>query len=62
MRQLLRRNGMPQPDKVEYGHGCIRLLFDDPQVVLVVDIDEPGDGYGAGSLAPEPGSFDAELN
>jgi hypothetical protein len=41
MRELLRENGMPQPDGVEYGHGCIRLFFNDPKVALVVDIDNP---------------------
>jgi hypothetical protein len=41
MRALLRENGMPQPDGVEYGHGCIRLFFNDPKVALVVDIDNP---------------------
>lgn len=41
MRELLRENGMPQPDGVEYGHGCIRLFFDEPKVAVVVDIDNP---------------------
>ena len=30
----------PKPDRVEYGYGCIRLFFDDPKVVVVVDIDD----------------------
>jgi hypothetical protein len=46
VRELLKQNGMPQPDGVEYGYGCIRLFFDEPKVVLVVDIDRPEDGYG----------------
>jgi hypothetical protein len=41
MRELLRSEGMPQPDGVEYGHGCIRLFFDEPKVCVVVDIDNP---------------------
>jgi hypothetical protein len=41
MRELLRENGLPEPDGVEYGYGCIRLFFDDPKVALVVDIDNP---------------------
>jgi hypothetical protein len=41
MRELLRENGMPQPDGVEYGHGCIRLFFEESKVAVVVDIDNP---------------------
>ena len=41
MRELLRENGLPEPDGVEYGHGCIRLFFEEPKVALVVDIDNP---------------------
>jgi hypothetical protein len=40
MRELLQSEGMPPPDEVEYGYGCIRLFFNDPKVVLVVDIDD----------------------
>jgi hypothetical protein len=43
MRELLEENGMPEPDGVEYGHGCIRLFFDEPKVAVVIDIDEPPD-------------------
>jgi hypothetical protein len=39
-RDFLEENGMPQPDAVEYGYTCIRLIFHDPKVVLVIDIDE----------------------
>ena len=41
MRELLSENGLPEPDGVEYGHGCIRLFFDEPKVALVIDIDNP---------------------
>jgi hypothetical protein len=40
-RDFLEENGLPQPDSVEYGFTCIRLLFHDPKLVLVIDIDEP---------------------
>jgi hypothetical protein len=40
MRELLEANDMPQPDYVEYGFTCIRLVFNEPKVVVVVDIDE----------------------
>lgn len=53
VRELLKQNGMPQPDGVEYGYGYIRLFFEDPKVVLVVDIDRPEDGHGPGTDEPE---------
>jgi hypothetical protein len=40
MRELLEQEGVPLPDEVEYGFGCIRLFFHDPKVVVVVDIDD----------------------
>lgn len=43
-RAMLRENRMPQPDWVEYGETCIRLFWEEPKVVLVVDIDEPTEG------------------
>ena len=61
VRELLKQNGMPQPDGVEYGYGCIRLFFDEPKVVLVVDIDRPEDGYGpAPTETQEPSSDEME--
>ncbi|HUA03468.1 MAG TPA: hypothetical protein VMB27_06155 [Solirubrobacteraceae bacterium] len=48
MRDLLADNGMPQPDHVEYGFGCIRLFFESTKTVVVVDIDDPaGDAEDA---------------
>jgi hypothetical protein len=41
VRELLAQNGLPEPDGVEYGYTCIRLFFDEPKTVLVVDIDGP---------------------
>jgi hypothetical protein len=41
VRELLSLNGLPEPDAVEYGYTCIRLFFDEPKTVLVVDIDGP---------------------
>jgi hypothetical protein len=40
VRELLETEGMPEPDAVEYGYGCVRLFFSKPKVVLVVDIDD----------------------
>lgn len=39
MRDLLRENGLPEPDRVEYGYTCIRLFFEETKTVLVIDID-----------------------
>lgn len=61
MRELLEHEGMPQPNEVEYGHGCIRLIFEKPKVVLVIDIDNPED-QGHGSDQPDPASYGAGLN
>ena len=41
VRELLAQNGLPEPDEVEYGFTCIRLYFNEPKTVLIVDIDEP---------------------
>jgi hypothetical protein len=62
MRQLLEDNGIPEPDSVEYGYGCIRLFFNEPKVCLVIDIDDPENGYDEGSAEIEEASADAELN
>lgn len=49
-REMLRSQDLPQPDRVEYGYTCIRLLWEKSKVVLVVDIDEPPEGFEPGSL------------
>ena len=40
-RAMLDDHGLPQPDEVEYGHTCIRLLWHEEKLCMVVDIDEP---------------------
>lgn len=45
-RRFLERFDLPQPDRVEYGHGCIRLFYTEPRVVLVVDVEEAMDQDG----------------
>ena len=42
---MLRDEGLPEPDRVEYGHTCIRLFWNETKVALVVDIDEPPEGF-----------------
>ncbi len=41
LRDLLADNELPPPDEVEYGHTCIRGLWHDSKVCVVVDIDAP---------------------
>jgi hypothetical protein len=41
MRDLLEESDLPQPDYVEYGFTCIRLIFNDTKTVVVIDIDDP---------------------
>lgn len=43
MRDLLEQGGLPQPDYVEYGFTCIRLVFEESKLVVVIDIDDPED-------------------
>jgi hypothetical protein len=48
--QLIDDTGLPPPDEVEYGENCVRFLWIDRKVVVVVDLDEFGevdvnDGY-----------------
>jgi hypothetical protein len=59
MRELLEDEGLPAPDEVEYGYGCIRLLFHEPKTALVIDIDEPDEDDNP---EPEEGSLDADMN
>ncbi len=42
---MFEESGLPEPDRVEYGHTCIRFFWDETKVVLVVDIDEPAEGF-----------------
>jgi hypothetical protein len=62
MRQLLEDNGLPEPDAVEYGYGCIRLFFEEPKLCVVIDIDDPEPGHDEASAEIEEASADAELN
>jgi hypothetical protein len=50
VRELLKQQDVPAPDEIEYGHACIRLLWNEPKVALVVDLepepDDPSAPYG----------------
>lgn len=39
-RAVLEDHGLPQPDVVEYGYTCVRLLWHDEKLCLVIDIEE----------------------
>jgi hypothetical protein len=52
-RELVRENGVPEPDRVEYGYRCIRLFWEESRTVLVVDIDGPDALAEAGEGAVE---------
>ncbi len=39
MQELLEREGLPDPDEIQYGETCIRLLWHKPKVAVVVDVD-----------------------
>jgi hypothetical protein len=58
VRELLAQDGVPEPDEVEYGYTCIRLLWHEPKVALVVDIDPPADD--APEFEPERNPADSE--
>jgi hypothetical protein len=39
MRKLLAEAGLPDPDQIEYGHSCIRLLWHDQKAAVVIDLE-----------------------
>jgi hypothetical protein len=49
LRELLRSEGMPQPDEVEYGYACVRFIFYEPKLCVVVDLDESDGDLDAGA-------------
>lgn len=40
MIRLLKDAGLPLPDEVEYGERCVRFLWHDRKVAVVVDLDD----------------------
>ena len=68
-RAMLDDHGLPQPDEVEYGHRCVRLLWREQKVCMIVDIDEPPPGRVCAedvdefaTPAPAPAHADSEEN
>jgi hypothetical protein len=40
MLELLEDSGLPNPDQVEYGTACVRFLWHDLKVAVIVDLDD----------------------
>jgi hypothetical protein len=40
-RALLEDHGLSQPDEVEYGLTCVRLIWHEQRLCLIVEIEEP---------------------
>jgi hypothetical protein len=53
MESLLREYGLPLPDEVQYGEQCVRFLWHDRKVAVVVDLDDFDEIDSAGDHAPE---------
>lgn len=53
--EFVKEFGLPEPDHVEYGFTCIRLFWEEPKTVLVIDIDEP-DALVEAAVAHEEGA------
>jgi len=50
VRALLEDHGLAQPDRIEYGYTCVRLIWMEEKVCMVVDIDEPPEAVDAPGL------------
>ena len=53
MVELLDGAGLPPPDEVQYGHACVRMLWHDRKVAVVVDVSEFDDLDGNEGYIPE---------
>jgi hypothetical protein len=55
-RAMLEDNGVAQPDSVEYGFTCIRLIWEKEKLALVVEIDPVPEGFETiGECLTDPG-------
>jgi hypothetical protein len=53
MWSLLREYGLPLPDEVQHGERCVRFLWHDRKVAVVVDLDDFDEIDSADGYAPE---------
>jgi hypothetical protein len=54
--RLLKDSGLPAPDEVQYGEDCVRFLWHDRKVAVVVDLEDFDEidlhgGYDSDGLA-----------
>lgn len=43
---LLDASGLPKPDTIEHGESCVRFLWSDRKVAVVIELDELPDDHG----------------
>jgi hypothetical protein len=61
LRSMVENEGLPEPDHVEYGIDCIRVLWWESKVALVIDFDELGpDVETLEELGLDPADLGAE--
>ena len=53
MRELLRSEGMPQPDEVEYGFACVRFLYHESKLCVVIDLDPDAGESGSDRIGSD---------
>jgi hypothetical protein len=47
VRAMIKEQGLPEPDCIEYGYMCIRVFWLEQKLCVRIDIDEPPPGYEA---------------
>lgn len=50
---LMEDSGLPQPDEVEYGTDCVRFLWPDRKLVVIVDLESSGEVDANGGFTRE---------
>ena len=53
MKALLEDSGLPQPDEVEYGTDCVRFLWIDRKVAVVIELEQFGEVDANGGYTRE---------
>jgi hypothetical protein len=53
MFQMLEEYGLPTPDEVQYGERCVRFLWHDRKVAVVVDLEDFDERDARGDFDPE---------
>jgi hypothetical protein len=50
---LMEDSGLPLPDEVEYGTDCVRFLWLDRKLVVIVDLENSGEVDANGGFTRE---------